>query len=133
MIKKSKQKEVILRVLSSTTSHPTATWIYDEVRKEIPHISLGTIYRNLRLLRERGEILELDFNGTPGRFEARTDNHYHFMCQKCEKVFNVDEPIDKKLNGRVARKTGFKILYDQFEFYGLCRECQESTDEAKNP
>lgn len=132
MIKRSKQKEVILRILSSTTSHPTATWIYDEARKELPHISLGTIYRNLRLLRERDEILELDFNGNPGRFEARTDKHYHLMCQKCEKVFNIDEPIDKKLNGRVARKTGFKISNYQLEFHGLCRECQESTDEAKN-
>lgn len=126
MLKKTKQKEVILRVLRSTTSHPTATWIYDEVRKEIPNISLGTVYRNLRLLKERGEILELELNGTASRFDARTDNHDHFTCEKCGHVFDIDEPVGQKFNGRVARKTGFKISYYRLEFHGLCRECQES-------
>ena len=125
MVKKTKQKEVILRVLRSTNSHPTATWIYAEVRKEIPNISLGTVYRNLRLLRERGGILELELSGTASRFDARTDNHVHFTCEKCGQVFDIDEPVSKKLNGRVARKTGFKISHSRLEFRGLCRECQE--------
>lgn len=125
MIKRTKQKEAILRVLRSTSSHPTAAWLYDEVRKEMPNISLATVYRNLRQLRERGEILELDINGTSSRFDARTDDHYHFRCEKCDRVFDIDEPVDKQLDGRVAGKTGFKISYYQLEFRGLCRECQE--------
>ena len=126
MVKRTKQKEVILRVLRNTASHPTAAWTYDEVRKEIPNISLATVYRNLKLLKESGEILELELNGTLGRFDARTDNHYHFRCEKCGRVFDVDEPVDKELNGRVARKTGFKISHYYLEFLGLCRECQEN-------
>ena len=106
-------------------SHPTVAWIYDEVRKEIPNISLGTVYRNLRLLRERGEILELELNGTSSRFDGKTNEHYHFRCEKCGRVFDVDEPVDKKLDGRVARKTGFKISHYYLEFLGLCRESQE--------
>ncbi len=91
----------------------------------MPNISLATVYRNLRQLRERGEILELDINGTSSRFDARTDDHYHFRCEKCDRVFDIDEPVDKQLDGRVAGKTGFKISYYQLEFRGLCRECQE--------
>ncbi len=126
MLKRTRQKEVILRVLRSTTSHPTADWIYDQVRKEIPHISLGTVYRNLKLLGERGEILELRFNGAPGRFDSKASNHYHFRCEKCGEISNVDEPIHEELSEQVSRKTGFKISYHWLEFRGLCVECQES-------
>ncbi len=123
MIKRTRQKEAILRVLRSTTSHPTAEWVYGEVRKEIPNISLGTVYRNLRQLSERGEILELAFNGGASRFDSRTDTHYHFVCEKCEHVFDIDEPLHKELSESVAQKTGFQVLNYRLEFSGLCKKC----------
>jgi Fe2+ or Zn2+ uptake regulation protein len=126
MIKRTEQKEAILRVLKSTTSHPTADWIYDEVRKDIPNISLGTVYRNLRILRESGEILEIGSPSTSGRFDGRSDNHYHFRCDKCGRVFDVEEPVNKAIDERIAQKTGFTISYHWLEFRGLCRECQKS-------
>ncbi len=124
-MKRTKQKEAILRVLRSTTSHPTADWVYDEVRKEIPNISLGTVYRNLKLLRQSGEILGIDFSSTFSRFDGSPDNHYHFRCEKCGRVFDVDEPVNKELDGRIAQKTGFKISHHRLEFRGLCKECQK--------
>ena len=122
-MRKTKQKEAIMEVLRGTTSHPTADWVYSEVRKEIPNISLGTVYRNLRLLCQSREILELDLCGNLSRFDARQDDHYHFRCEKCGQVFDVDEPVDKKIDGRIARKTGFVIIYHKLEFRGVCREC----------
>ena len=119
------QREAILRTLSQTNSHPTADWIYNKVRKEIPGISLGTVYRNLRLLCKSGEILELDLCGTLSRFDHRKDNHYHFRCESCGRVFDVEEPVDEQIDERVARKTGFRILCHRLEFRGLCQECQE--------
>ena len=65
------------------------------------------------------------------RFDARTDNHYHFMCEKCGQVFDVDLAVSKELNGRVAQKTGFKVSHYRLEFHGLCRECQGSADKAR--
>ena len=124
MSRRTKQRESILRVVKSTTSHPTADWIYDEVRKEIPIISLGTVYRNLKLLRESGEILELDFNGAFSRYDGKPYNHYHFRCEKCGRVFDVDEPVNRELDERIAQKTRFKISYHRLEFRGLCQECQ---------
>jgi Fur family transcriptional regulator, peroxide stress response regulator len=125
-MRKTKQKEAIMEVLRGTTSHPTADWVYNEVRKEIPNISLGTVYRNLRLLCQSGEIAELDLCSNLSRFDARSDNHYHFRCEKCGQVFDVDEPVDKKIDGRIARKTGFMIIYHKLEFRGVCRKCQNS-------
>jgi len=126
MLRKSKQKEAILRVLRGTSSHPTADWIYNEVRKEIPNISLGTVYRNLRLLCQGGEILQLDLCGSLSRFDCRTDNHYHFRCEGCGRVFDVDEAVDDNLNERVAGRTGLQVLCHRLEFRGLCQECQQS-------
>ncbi|NWF77715.1 MAG: transcriptional repressor, partial [Chloroflexi bacterium] len=88
--------------------------------------SLGTVYRNLKLLREAGKILEIDLGGNFSRFDGNQDNHYHFRCERCGHVFDVDEPVDIEINERVARKTGFKISYHRLEFRGLCRECQKS-------
>ena len=124
MSKNTKQKEAILRVLRGTTSHPTADWVYAEVRNEIPHVSLGTIYRNLRLLRQSGEISEIDFGSTFSRFDGNPENHYHFRCEKCDCIFDVDEPVNVELNGEIAQKTGFRISYHRLEFRGLCKECQ---------
>ena len=125
MLKRTKQKEAILSILKSTTSHPTADWIYEQVKKEIPNISLGTVYRNLKLLRESGEILEIDLSGASSKFNGKAENHYHFRCDKCGRVFDVDEQVDRELDKRVAKKTGFKISQHRIEFRGLCRDCQE--------
>ena len=126
MAKRTKQKEAILSVLKGTTSHPKADWIYDEVRKEIPDISLGTVYRNLKVLRESGEILEICSASASSRFDGNAHNHYHFRCENCGGLFDVEEPVNKEIDERVARKTGFEISYHWLEFRGLCKECQKS-------
>jgi len=123
-MRKTRQKEAILEVLRGTTSHPTADWVYKEARKEIPNISLGTVYRNLRLLCQNGEILELVLCGSLSRFDARSDNHYHFRCEKCGQVFDVDEPVNAEMDKIAARRTGFRLIYHRLECYGLCLECQ---------
>lgn len=123
--RETKQREAILNVLRSADSHPTADWIYDEVRKTIPNISKGTVYRNLKILQEKGEISELNLSGTVSRFEGRQENHYHFRCDKCGRVFDLDEPVNNELDERVARKTGFKVSYHQLEFRGFCKDCQQ--------
>jgi len=115
---------VILEVLKGVRTHPSADWIYDEVRKKLPHISKGTVYRNLKVLEEEGAILELNVDGVVGRYEIRQNNHYHFICEKCGRIFDLNEPTETKLNMKYAKKTGFKITHHQLEFRGLCKDCQ---------
>ena len=124
MTRKSKQREAILRVLKRTTSHVTADWVYEQVRKEIPNISLGTVYRNLKSLKQEGKVLELDLANHQSRFEANARNHHHFRCEQCGRIFDVDEPVDGELDERVARNTGFKVSNHRLEFRGLCKDCQ---------
>lgn len=114
---------LIMRILKETDSHPSANWIHTEVRKEMPTLSLGTVYRNLRLLKERGEILELGF-GDFSRFDGNPHNHYHFKCEKCGHVFDVDLPLHRELDQEAAEKTGFVVLQHRLEFTGLCQGCQ---------
>ena len=111
----------------NTTSHPSADWVYEQVRHEIPNISLGTVYRNLRLLAKTGVIQQLDIAGSTSRFDRNTNNHYHFRCEKCGRVFDLDEPVDKTIEARVAKNTGFKVSSHQLELRGLCLECQQSS------
>jgi len=122
----TKQREAILGVLRNTKAHPTADWIYEQVKKEIPNISKGTVYRNLQVLLEDGAITELNLSGTLSRFEVKQERHYHFRCEQCGHVFDVDEPVNDELDERVAKRTGFVVSHHQTEFRGLCKDCQRA-------
>jgi Fur family peroxide stress response transcriptional regulator len=124
MRRDTKQRETILKLLQNTKSHPTADQIYDEVRKDIPNVSKGTVYRNLQVLQQDGVISVLNINSTQSRYEAKQASHYHFRCDRCGCVFDLDEPVIEELDDRVAKKTGFKVSHHQMEFRGLCKECQ---------
>lgn len=121
--RRSKQRETILRILRATTSHPTAEWIYDQTRKEIPSISLGTVYRNLKLLKDSGGILQLDINPSLSRYDGNPNNHYHFRCEGCDRVFDVDMPMISNIDEEVTHSTGFHVSHHILEFRGLCQEC----------
>jgi len=123
MTRGSKQKEAILKLVKGTTSHPTADWVYEQVRRKMPNISLGTVYRNLKLLQQEGKILELDLAGGLSRFDGNARSHPHFRCKQCGCIFDVDEPVDREIDERIAQKTGFNISYHRLEFRGLCKDC----------
>ncbi len=119
----TRQRKIILEILKNTKIHPTADWIYDQVRQELPNISLGTVYRNLKVLKEMGEIRELDYGSTYSRFDGKPENHYHFVCNSCDKVIDIDLPVDYSLEEKVQEQNGFKIEEHRLEFYGSCNDC----------
>jgi len=125
MSKKSKQREAIVRVLRSTSSHPSAEWIYEQVKKEIPNIGLATVYRNLRLLKESGEVSEILTSKATSRFDGNTNQHYHFRCDRCGQVLDLDEPIDTTIEAKIAKRTGLKVTHHYLELGGLCLDCQK--------
>jgi Fur family peroxide stress response transcriptional regulator len=127
----TKQREAILKTLKNNHSHPTADQIYDMVRKQIPNISKGTVYRNLQVLREEGLISELNLNGTVSRYEEKQDKHYHFRCEKCGRVFDLDEPVDIEIDKRVSARTGLKVSSHYTEFWGLCKDCQQKNEKRR--
>jgi Fe2+ or Zn2+ uptake regulation protein len=121
--RRSRQREVILGVVCSTDTHPTADWIYEQVRRQIPTISLGTVYRNLKVLKEEGAVVELDYGASHSRFDARTSKHSHFRCENCGRVFDLDLPDGLGWEGAVGQTTGFTVHRHRLEFYGKCSAC----------
>lgn len=119
----TRQRKVILEELRKMDAHPSADEIYDRVRKRLPRISLGTVYRNLEILSEQGEIQKLEFGGNLKRFDCNPDTHYHIRCSCCDRVDNVPfipfTDIENKLEG----STRYKIIGHRLEFIGLCPEC----------
>lgn len=122
----TKQKKVILEILRGTKSHPAADWVYEQAKQLVPDISLGTVYRNLNVLRDNGEILELNYGSTFSRYDGRADNHYHFLCEKCNKLVDVSIPVYDGLDKMVQDTTGFNVNHHRMEFYGVCGCCQQS-------
>lgn len=89
----------------------------------MPSVSLGTIYRNLKTLTEMGEILELSYGSTYSRFDGNAHNHYHFVCEQCGKVIDIDMPELNDLETAVEKKTGARVNKHRLEFYGTCEDC----------
>ena len=121
----TKQKKVILEILRETKCHPSADWVYEQARKYISDISLGTVYRNLNVLKEKGEILELNYGSTYSRFDGNPNNHYHFVCEECNNLFDVEIPVYNGLDKMVQDTMGFVVTKHRMEFYGLCNECKK--------
>jgi Fe2+ or Zn2+ uptake regulation protein len=121
----SKQREAILRILQSTDIHPTADWIYDQVRKVIPNISLGTVYRNLNLLIEEGLIREVNIQGTASaRYDANLEPHHHFICLICNSVYDLPFSKEKINVESFLEDKNFKVKFVKLDIFGICNKCQ---------
>ena len=120
----TRQRIAIKDAVCRLGCHPSADAVYEEVRKTIPGISLGTVYRNLRLLSDAGEIVALDGAGTACRYDGFVQDHYHFRCERCGHVIDVMAPVDPELDERVREAPGLMIRSHVIEFRGLCDACR---------
>lgn len=132
MIRLTTQRQIILEELSKVKTHPTASELYDMVRKRLPRIGLGTVYRNLELMAESGMILKIEVGGTQKRFDATTDEHYHIRCSSCGKVDDIDVPVVKELVAQATANSAYHIHGHHVEFTGICAECQKKHHEASH-
>lgn len=125
-IKYSRQREIILHTVLRACNHPTADWVYQQVKKDCPNISLATVYRNLNQLAEAGKILKLSAGEGGDRFDRTTSGHYHMYCTACGGVFDVDIPYLETLNQMAEHNTNFAILSHNIQFAGLCDTCNQT-------
>ncbi len=125
MIRLTTQRQIILEELAKVKTHPTASELYDMVRKRLPRIGLGTVYRNLELMADSGMILKIEVGGTQKRFDATTDDHYHIRCSACGRVDDIDVPVIRDLASLAAATTSYQILGHHIEFTGICSSCQK--------
>jgi len=120
------QRQIILEELAKVKSHPTANEVYDMVRKRLPRIGLGTVYRNLELMADSGIILKLEVGGTQKRFDATVDPHYHIRCTSCGKVEDIEMAVQKSINQAAETSSNYTILGHHIEFTGICDHCNET-------
>ena len=119
-----KKREAILNCLRSTNTHPTAEWVYAQLKTEFPDISLGTVYRNLALFKEQGLVISVGTVNGVERFDADTEPHVHFICRACHKVDDLPGMIiPESLTSDVDRRTGGRTETCSLSFTGTCREC----------
>jgi Fur family transcriptional regulator, ferric uptake regulator len=117
------QRQVILEELKKVKSHPTANEVYDMVRKRLPRIGLGTVYRNLDLLAARGIIKKLEVGGEQKRFDGDISQHYHIRCVECNLVEDIFIERDTRLENEAASCCNYKILDHHVQFSGICSKC----------
>jgi Fur family ferric uptake transcriptional regulator len=120
----TRQRQVILEELRQVNTHPSADEIYEMVRKRLPRISLGTVYRNLEILSESGEIQKVELGSCLKRFDGFAHPHYHIRCVRCDRLVDAPAPYDLDLDGRLQPETDFNILGHKLEFFGICPDCQ---------
>lgn len=123
MIKYSAQREQIKDYLKSTVAHPTAEVVYENVRKVNPKISLGTVYRNLSLLTQMGEIQKISCGDGIERFDYNSAPHSHFFCKECHALIDLDLPYMSDLDLLASKIYGGNIAGHVTQFHGTCEAC----------
>lgn len=119
----TRQRQVILEELRKVTSHPTADQLHQMVRRRLPGISIATVYRNLELLADEGQVLKLDVAGTQRRFDGTPTPHYHIRCARCGRVDDVHMESVPNLDEKAGHACGYQVLSHSVEFAGICPEC----------
>lgn len=119
----SRQREAIIEYLKNSKEHPTAAKVYEEVRKVIPNISLGTVYRNLAKLSENGNILGISVSDGFEHFDGDISAHLHLTCKNCGKI--IDVPLHEEIIFALAREEGFIPETLACVVYGFCAHCNQ--------
>ncbi len=121
--KRSRQRERILGILRDTDTHPTVSWIYEQLRTEFSNLSIGTVYRNINILIDQNLVKKIEAGSSFNRFDANTDLHYHFICRICSSVDDLPLKALSGLNKKAADSTNYRVESHRLDFYGLCPSC----------
>lgn len=123
----SKKREAIYSCLRSTDTHPTADWIYHQLRPSFPDLSLATVYRNLTQLKDAGVIRSVGVVAGQERFDADIHPHTHFICTNCDAVLDLmDVHLPVELVSQAEKDSGCSITDTSLRFTGLCPRCRHT-------
>ena len=126
----TRQRQIILEELRKVDTHPSADEVYETVRKRLPRISLGTVYRNLEILSELGEIQKLELGGDLKRFDRNSNKHYHIRCMNCGRVDDAPIAPLNQVEDELYGATVYTIIGHRLEFEGLCPQCSKTSETA---
>ena len=122
-----RKRDAILTCLRQTTEHPSAEWVFSQLKPQIPDLSLGTVYRNLSLFKEQGLITSLGTVNGVERFDGNTEPHVHYICTGCGRVLDLHQiRVPEELNQAAAMGSGGEVTGCQLTFTGVCSECAKN-------
>lgn len=118
----SSQREAIYKELMSTKEHPSARTVYEKLKPIFPNISLGTVYRNISKFKDEGKIISVCVSNGEERLDADTSDHAHFICEKCNAVYDLDQDTFSKLEKELSLND-FIVKRKSLVYYGICKHC----------
>jgi Fur family peroxide stress response transcriptional regulator len=130
-MRQTRQRAAILTILHQTDEHPTADWIHREVRKTLPRVSLGTVYRTLDVLCREGVVNALRTDARSCRYDGNPGDHAHIVCTQCGRIADVESVLPPAVLQNVAEATGFQVQGQKLEWYGVCRQCMNDRAESE--
>ena len=133
-MKRSQQRELVLEAVTQAGGHPSADEIFQHIRRQLPTISLATVYRNLGLLCSMGQIMKVSLPQGGDRYDRNPRPHHHLLCRMCAQVQDVPLDYDDGLDRAIAELTGHDVSGHTIQFYGTCKACRESSlPSGENP
>lgn len=129
--RETQQKRLVRELMENNRSHPTADELYEQARLRDLRISRGTVYRDLKALDEAGVLRRLDMPAGPDHYDCRTENHYHFLCRKCNKVADTELPYNEALNAGSYGLPGYQVEWHRLILVGLCPNCMQLNKEEE--
>lgn len=131
-VRYSKKREAVLAAIRGTGCHPSAEWIYQQLKSRHPDISLGTVYRNLAFFQESGQIQSVGVVQGQARFDAIVAPHSHFICNRCGTVLDLPDICpDSSLEQAPGAQYGLAVQRCELTYYGLCPSCSQQNQNNK--
>jgi Fur family peroxide stress response transcriptional regulator len=121
------QRVELVRLIASSEGHPSAAQLYARIKRQFPTMSHATVYKTLALLKDMGQVLEIDLRDDSHYDGNRPHPHPHLICTKCNKIIDGEADFDPSAIRKLEQASGYKILRSQVSFYGLCPECKQSS------
>ena len=127
--KHSKKRDAILECICGTKTHPSAEWVYQQLKPQIPDLSLGTVYRNISIFKQDGIIQSIGTVQGLERYDGNTDPHTHFICTSCGKVIDLDHVVmPQQTLVQAEAAAGGSISSYQLQFFGSCSDCKNKSN-----
>mgnify|MGYP003852226135 CR=1 FL=1 len=127
--RRSVQRDRIYQLISTGNVHPTAQWILTRMKEEFPAVNESNLYRNIRILIEEGRIVVRDTGDGVEHYDANTSSHYHFICEQCGKISDIDMAVDRHVEQEMQKHIPHSIASHTINFYGICEDCQRTIEE----
>jgi Fur family peroxide stress response transcriptional regulator len=119
------QRVELVRLIASSEGHPSAAQLYARIKRQFPTMSQATVYKTLAILKELGQVLEIDLRDDSHYDGNRPQPHPHLICVRCNKIVDGKASLDQDAMKKMAKGSGYTILRPQISLYGLCPDCQK--------